>query len=109
MSHDTHEHEHHSANDNPSVAFKSAFYFVIILAGLFVAAIGFVKSMSHDEGGHGASQWYRNNMLPMRDMAKPHTKNTMLQNTKSIKKRLRHTKKKPNMRQLRQNIINYIF
>lgn len=55
MSHDTHGHEHHSANDNPSVAFKSAFYFVIILAGLFVAAIGFVKSMSHDEGGHVAA------------------------------------------------------
>ncbi|MDI9320656.1 MAG: hypothetical protein QM530_09315 [Phycisphaerales bacterium] len=52
MSHNTHEHEHHSASDNPSVAFKSAFYFVLILAGLFVAAIGFVKSMSHDEGGH---------------------------------------------------------
>jgi hypothetical protein len=54
MSHDTHEHHHESHNDKPVLEFKSAFYFVIILAGLFIAAIGFVKSMSHDEGGHDA-------------------------------------------------------
>lgn len=54
MSHDTHEHHHESHNDKPVLEFKSAFYFVIILAGLFIASIGFVKSMSHDEGGHDA-------------------------------------------------------
>lgn len=54
MSHDTHEHHHETHNHKPVLEFNSAFYFVIILAGLFIASIGFVKSMSHDEGGHGA-------------------------------------------------------
>ena len=53
MSHDTHNH-HDTQNDKPVIAFKSAFYFVIMIAGLFIATIGFVKSMSHDEGGHDA-------------------------------------------------------
>lgn len=50
MSHDTHEHHHESHNDKPVIQFKAAFYFVMILAGLFVCSIGFVKSMGHDEG-----------------------------------------------------------
>jgi hypothetical protein len=58
MSHDNHGHHHDTHNDKPNVEFKSAFYFVIILAGLFLASISFVQSMSHDEaghdGGHGA-------------------------------------------------------
>lgn len=57
MSHDTHDthghHHHFPENDKPVIAFKSAFYFVLIIAGLFVAAMGFVKSMGHDESGHG--------------------------------------------------------
>lgn len=55
MSHDTHGHQHDTHNDNPSVQFNSAFYFVIILAGLFLAAMAFIKSMSHTEEGHGAA------------------------------------------------------
>jgi hypothetical protein len=54
MSHDLHGHHHENHNEKPIIEFKSAFYFVIILAGLFIATIGFVKSMSHDEGGHDA-------------------------------------------------------
>lgn len=57
MSHDTHDahgHHHEPANDKPVVEFKSAFYFVLILAGLFIASIGFVKSMSHTDDGHDA-------------------------------------------------------
>lgn len=53
MSHDTHQH-HETPNEKPTLQFQSAFYFVIIIAGLFIATIAFVKSMSHDEGGHGA-------------------------------------------------------
>jgi hypothetical protein len=53
MSHDNHTHHHETHNDKPTVEFKSAFYFVIILAGLFLASISFVQSMSHDEAGHG--------------------------------------------------------
>jgi hypothetical protein len=53
MSHDNHNHHHETHNDKPTVEFKSAFYFVIILAGLFLASISFVQSMSHDEAGHG--------------------------------------------------------
>jgi hypothetical protein len=57
MSHDTHEaHAHgHSHEENPSIPFKAAFLFVLIIVGLFVAAMGFVKSMSHDESGHGGA------------------------------------------------------
>ncbi len=54
MSHDNHNHHHETHNDKPTVEFKSAFYFVIILAGLFLASISFVQSMSHDEAGHGS-------------------------------------------------------
>lgn len=55
MSHDTHEHHHHDAhNDKPVIPFKAGIYFVLILAGLFLASISFVKVMSHDEGGHDA-------------------------------------------------------
>ena len=54
MSHDTHGHHHDTHNDKPVVEFKSAFYFVLILAGLFIASIAFIKSMSHNEGGHEA-------------------------------------------------------
>ena len=59
MSHDTHGHHHDTPNDKPIIEFKSAFYFVLILAGLFIASMAFVKSMSHSEGGgheaHGAA------------------------------------------------------
>ncbi len=54
MSHDTHQH-HETPNEKPTLQFQSAFYFVIIIAGLFIATMAFIKSMSHDEGGgHGA-------------------------------------------------------
>lgn len=54
MSHDTHGHHHEPQNEKPVIAFKAGLYFVLILAGLFIASIAFVKSMSHDEGGaHG--------------------------------------------------------
>ena len=50
--HDTHGHHHDTHNDKPVVEFKAAFYFVLILAGLFVAGIGFVKSMSGSHETH---------------------------------------------------------
>lgn len=60
MSHDhnNHGHHHHDAEaDKPVIAFKSAFYFVLILAGLFICSIAFIKSMSGGhEGGHGEHQ-----------------------------------------------------
>lgn len=57
MSHDTHDaHAHgHSHEENPSIPFKAAFLFVLIIVGLFVASMGFVKSMSHDDSGHGGA------------------------------------------------------
>lgn len=60
MSHDhnNHGHHHHDAEaDKPVIAFRSAFYFVLILAGLFVCSIAFIKSMSGGhEAGHGEHQ-----------------------------------------------------
>jgi hypothetical protein len=54
MSHETHAHHEHDAK--PVVQFNAGIYFVLILAGLFLASIAFVKSMSHSEGGHGAHE-----------------------------------------------------
>lgn len=52
MSHET----HHPSDKTPKTSSSSAFWFVLILAGLFVAAVNFVNVMGHDEGGgHGAT------------------------------------------------------
>jgi hypothetical protein len=60
MSHDhnNHGHHHHDAEaTKPVIAFRAAFYFVLILAGLFICSIAFIQSMSGGhEGGHGAHQ-----------------------------------------------------
>ena len=61
MSHDTHHtHEAHHENavqeKKSKTALRSSFWFVLILAGLFIAALNFVKVMGSDDGGgHGAS------------------------------------------------------
>jgi hypothetical protein len=55
MSHEEHHDTHHQAAETkPTTSFRSSVWFMIILAGLFVAAVNFVNVMSHDEGeGHG--------------------------------------------------------
>lgn len=54
MSHEAHHDTHHHVEDpKPTTSFRSAFWFVLILAGLFVAAVNFVDVMGHDEEGHG--------------------------------------------------------
>lgn len=51
--HDSHGHHHIDADTRPTSSTRSAFWFVLILAGLFIAAVNFVGVMSHDEeGGH---------------------------------------------------------
>lgn len=43
--------EIHSHTDNSSkTSYTSAFWFVLILAGLFIGVINFVNVMGHDEG-----------------------------------------------------------
>jgi hypothetical protein len=55
MSHDTHNH-HQSHNDKPVLEFKTGIFFVLILAGLFLAGIAFAKAMGGDEeNGHGGA------------------------------------------------------
>lgn len=52
--HDTH---HVPAETRPTTSFRSAYWFVIILAGLFIAAVNFVSVMSHDEEvGHATAE-----------------------------------------------------
>lgn len=51
MSHET----HHHTDNKPGASYGAAFWFVLILAGLFIGAVNFVNVMSHDEGGHGAT------------------------------------------------------
>jgi hypothetical protein len=60
--HDTHhadahsDHHHHvEVETRPTTSYWSAFWFVLILVGLFVAAVNFVGVMGHDDGGHGES------------------------------------------------------
>ena len=52
--HSTHHHEDshtaHSGELKSKTAFVSSFWFVIILVGLFIAAVNFVRIMSNDEG-----------------------------------------------------------
>jgi hypothetical protein len=50
MSHET----HHQTDNRPGTSFKSSFWFVIILVGLFIAAVNFVNVMGHDDEGHAA-------------------------------------------------------
>lgn len=56
MAHDTHHdtHHHDTTDTRPTTSFRASFWFVLILAGLFIAAVNFVGVMSHDteEGGH---------------------------------------------------------
>ena len=52
--HGTHHHDaDHSSEIKSKTAFKSSFWFVIILVGLFIAALNFINVMGHEEG-HGA-------------------------------------------------------
>lgn len=51
---DAHSDHHHVAETRPTNSYWSAFWFVLILVGLFIGAVNFVGAMSHDEeGGHG--------------------------------------------------------
>jgi hypothetical protein len=54
-------HENHLKPDRPTVSFRSAFFLILVLGGLFIAAVNFVNVMgSHDTGeashepGHAA-------------------------------------------------------
>ncbi len=52
MSHDSTHHQH-QGDQRPTTYFRSSFWFVVILAGLFIAGVNFVNVMGHDEGeGH---------------------------------------------------------
>lgn len=55
MAHEAHHDSHHAqADTKPTTSSTASFWFVIILVGLFIAAVNFVSVMSHDTGGHGA-------------------------------------------------------
>src|ERR1700761_5916744 len=56
MSHDTHDHhDHETAHDHnkerkvSTVSFKSSFWMVIIIVGLFIAALNFISAESGGE------------------------------------------------------------
>ncbi|MCB0699491.1 MAG: hypothetical protein H6551_13300 [Chitinophagales bacterium] len=42
----------HSNENNTKTPSRSSYWFMFILAGVFIAAVNFVSVMSHDEGGH---------------------------------------------------------
>ena len=58
MSHETHH--SHTSDKSPKTSYTSAFWFVVILVGLFIGAVNFVNVMGHDEGheagGHEATE-----------------------------------------------------
>ncbi len=52
MSHDTHH--AHSKENKTIISFRNSFWLVVILVGLFIAALNFVQAESAPEGeGHG--------------------------------------------------------
>ena len=52
--HDNAHHEAHEKVPRSKTAFTASFWLVIILAGLFIAALNFINVMGHDEEeGHG--------------------------------------------------------
>ncbi|OSZ78538.1 hypothetical protein CAP35_09895 [Chitinophagaceae bacterium IBVUCB1] len=54
MAHEAHHDNHAQADAKPTTSFRSAYWFVVILVFLFVAAVNFVSVMGHDEeAGHG--------------------------------------------------------
>ena len=56
MSHDHSSHTHETAHEEPKskTGLSSAFWLTVIIAGLFIASLNFMKAMSADEGsGHG--------------------------------------------------------
>ncbi len=50
MSHDTHG---HSKENQTIISFKNSFWLVVIIVGLFVAALNFVKAESGSDEGEG--------------------------------------------------------
>jgi hypothetical protein len=52
--HNTHHHDdsHSSGELKSKTAFRSSFWFVLILVGLFIAALNFIEVMGHGEEGH---------------------------------------------------------
>jgi len=59
MSHET-SHGHQSERAVSKVSFVSSFWLVVIIAGLFVAALNFIQSFSsgHEEGGHATHEMH---------------------------------------------------
>ena len=55
--HDNAHHEAHEKEPRSKTAFTASFWFVIILVGLFIAALNFINVMGHDdEEGHGEAK-----------------------------------------------------
>lgn len=52
MAHGTHN-DAHSERSKSTVSFQSSFWLVVILVGLFIAALNFINVMGHHEGGEG--------------------------------------------------------
>lgn len=48
----THQDAHNSGEIKSKTAFVSSFWFVIILVGLFIAALNFIEVMGNSEEGH---------------------------------------------------------
>lgn len=57
MSHEAHHEEHHEGPEiditKSKPAFSASFWFMLILAGLFIASLNFVNVMGKPEEGHG--------------------------------------------------------
>lgn len=54
MSHDTHQ--EHSAENTTIISFKSGFWLVVIIVGLFVSALNFIQAESGGEGAKGEAK-----------------------------------------------------
>ena len=57
-----HDTTHHAHNEEPrsKSSFIASFWFVVILVGLFIAALNFINVMGHDDEGHGGHATHEN-------------------------------------------------
>jgi hypothetical protein len=73
--HGTHHLHHdgdHHAEPKSKTSFRASFWLVLILVGLFIAALNFISVMGHEEGGHEATTEHQHGGAPATHEAAGH-------------------------------------
>ncbi len=68
MSHEAHNDSAHAQTESkPTTSSRASFWFVVILAGVFIAAVNFVSIMGHDSEEHGVHGHATEHVMPAHD------------------------------------------